>query len=92
MDDPAWYQNSFRQLRSALPDNAGVAVLFAADEVTLTAEDHPVVVIDILEERTPFRCIAPELWSVENNLNLSNMDWEEFSNAVEADGVHRGFA
>jgi len=39
----------------------------------------------------PFRCAAEELWSIDNNLNLANMDWEEFGNYVDADGVYRGF-
>jgi hypothetical protein len=28
---------------------------------------------------------------VENNLNISNMDWEEFASEVSDDGVFRGF-
>jgi len=31
------------------------------------------------------------LWGVENNLNISNMDWEEFASAVDEGGVFRGF-
>jgi hypothetical protein len=30
-------------------------------------------------------------WSVENNLSLANMDFEEFANAVDVDGLFRGF-
>jgi hypothetical protein len=28
---------------------------------------------------------------VENNLNISNMDWEEFASQAGDDGVFRGF-
>jgi len=28
---------------------------------------------------------------VENNLSLANMDFEEFADSVDADGVFRGF-
>jgi hypothetical protein len=31
------------------------------------------------------------LWDVDNNLNISNMDWEDFSGAAGEDGVFRGF-
>jgi hypothetical protein len=41
--------------------------------------------------RAPFRCIPSELWGVDNNLNISNMDWEDFSGAAGEDGVFRGF-
>jgi uncharacterized protein DUF6924 len=31
------------------------------------------------------------MWGVENNLSLANMDFEEFADSVDADGVFRGF-
>ncbi|MFJ7495122.1 DUF6924 domain-containing protein [Streptomyces sp. NPDC097727] len=37
------------------------------------------------------RVVATELWSIENNISLANMDWEEFVDAAEEDGVFRGF-
>lgn len=37
-----------------------------------------------------FRCVAAELWSPENNLNIANMDWEDFADALDG-GVFRGF-
>ncbi|KAL1412267.1 hypothetical protein Q8F55_000010 [Vanrija albida] len=43
-----------------------------------------------LQTRT-FRCLAAELWSPENNLNIANMDWEDFVDALDEDGVFRGF-
>ena len=30
-------------------------------------------------------------WSVENNLSIANMDWEEFADAVDDAGIFRGF-
>jgi hypothetical protein len=31
------------------------------------------------------------MWSVENNLSLSNLDYDDFANSVDAFGVFRGF-
>jgi hypothetical protein len=31
------------------------------------------------------------MWSVENNLSLANMDFDEFADAVDAAGIFRGF-
>jgi hypothetical protein len=31
------------------------------------------------------------LWSVENNINLANMDWADFTTSVHGDGIFRGF-
>jgi hypothetical protein len=36
----------------------------------------------------PYGATSPsELWAVENNLNIANMDWQEFAAAVDEDGV-----
>jgi hypothetical protein len=52
-----------------------------------------VLVVDLrgCSDRAPFRCIAAELWGIENNLNIANMDWKEFAGGVDADGIFRGF-
>jgi hypothetical protein len=78
-------------VKAACPDDPDAAVLFIADSTTLTSPDHPILVVDLMENRAPFRCIPGELWSVENNLNIANMDWEEFADAAGEDGVFRGF-
>ncbi|MGF1568782.1 MAG: hypothetical protein ACFCVD_12050 [Nodosilinea sp.] len=38
-----------------------------------------------------FRVIPREMWGVENNLSISNMDYYEFADSTDADGVFRGF-
>jgi hypothetical protein len=38
-----------------------------------------------------FRVVPYEMWSVHNNLAISNMDWEEFADNAAGDGVFRGF-
>jgi hypothetical protein len=52
-------------------------------------------------ERTPkqtpsadiktFRAIPSTIQSIENNLSIANMDFEEFADSVDDDGVFRGF-
>lgn len=67
-------------------------LVLVADRETLTNAEHPVLVIDLDEERgRTFRVIPREAWSVENNLSLANMDFAEFADAVDEDGVFRGF-
>ena len=66
-------------------------VLFVADAAALSGE-HPVQVVDVSRAaRPPFRCVASELWAVDSNLNLANMEWEDFADNVESDGVYRGY-
>jgi hypothetical protein len=38
-----------------------------------------------------FRAIPSEIQSIQNNLSIANMDFEEFANSVDDDGVFRGF-
>ncbi len=61
--------------------------MFVVDGVTIRDADHPVLVIDLADQpgRT-FRVIPSEMWSVENNLSLANMDFDEFADAVDAAG------
>ena len=67
------------------------AVLFVADRTTMTHPDRPVLCLSVSVPEQMFRVIPSELWSVENNLSLANMDFDEFAGAAQADGVFRGF-
>ena len=67
-------------------------VIFVVDRETITRSDHPVLVVDLYEQpgRT-FRVIPAAMWSVQNNLSLGNMDWEEFAEWTDPDGIFRRF-
>lgn len=70
-------------------DDASRFVL-VADAVTQAEDEFPILVVDLSDEGLPsFRVTAKCLWSVQNNLSLANMDWEEFSEATDPDGVYR---
>ncbi len=69
-------------------------VSFLADETTLSGAEHPVLAVWVVprdDGYQPFRVVPAYMWSVENNINLANMDWDEFASAVDEDGVFRGF-
>jgi hypothetical protein len=92
IDEPAYDGASWEDVhQAAMAGGEHAAVLFIADH-SARGEDHPIQVLDLSREsRAPFRCIARELWSVDNNLNIANMGWEEFADNTDADGVFRGF-
>jgi hypothetical protein len=93
VDDIAWDRVGWEQLRQeALANSEHASVLFIVDGAALES-GYPIQVIGLSREwRPPFRCIARELWGVDNNLNLGNMDWEEFAESTDKDGVFRGFS
>jgi hypothetical protein len=82
------------------PENAvlfstgsGRTFVFLVDLETISNPEHPVLVVDLNHQpgRT-FRVIPSEMWTVENNLSLANMDFYEFADAADKDGVFRGFS
>ncbi len=77
---------------SILPKEFRHTFVFIVDRTTLIGAEHPVLVVDVVEQpgRT-FRVIPTEMWSVQNNLKLANMDWEDFAGGADPDGVFRGF-
>ena len=101
---PDGFRACVEPVKAAAPvDDSGPSVLFVADRVRFGSGEDPILVVDLDDKtlsvaefpeiagRAPFRCVPSELWGVENNLNISNMDWEDFASAVGGDGVFRGF-
>ncbi|WP_340688057.1 hypothetical protein LCL61_18910 [Amycolatopsis coloradensis] len=93
VNDPAFAGLSAEALKAK--QTTGAIVSFLADKTTLTNAEHPILAVWVLPLRgvdhQPFRVVSAELPSVENNINLGNMDWEDFTGSVSADGVFRGF-
>lgn len=93
VDDPAFAGLDAEGLKKQEHQPSGASVSFLADKTTLTDPEHPILAVRVfpsLADHPPFRVVSAALYSVENNLNLSNMDWEDFTRATE-DGVFRGF-
>lgn len=97
VDDKAWEGvTPIGLANAARKDKVNALVAFIADEQALEGE-MPVLVVELDAERAEndeprtFRCVATELWSVENNLDVGNMGWEDFTYDLR-DGVHRGFS
>lgn len=66
--------------------------VFIVDAVTLDAPEHPILVVDLYgDSARKFRAIPTQIQGIENNLSIANMDFEEFADSVDADGVFRGF-
>ena len=69
------------------------ALALIADDITITSAEHPVLVVEIEPRRRrprTFRATPHALIGVTNNLTESNMDWEEFSDHADPDGIFRG--
>lgn len=107
VDDPAFDGVSGPLLGEAIPAEGACGYVLLADarsmseavaggEITLDYVDLSVSdpeeaeVFNSFLGRT-FRCVIPEIASIEANLSISNMDFNDFADNTDADGVFRGF-
>ena len=100
VDDPAFRDLTPEDLRAQLPDDPdGPMVSFIADERALRVEGWPLLAVWVAlpdpeldtSDYAPFRVLAAELGTVEANINLANLDWDDFADSADDDGVFRGF-
>lgn len=73
-------------------DSSRHAVVFIADARSMRDPNFLLLCVDSGDAGRSFRVIASEAWSVENNLSLGNMDFDEFVAAAGEDGIFRGFS
>lgn len=80
-------------LPRSFPDDYEHPIIFVADQVTMTAPDHPLLVVDLHEAgaAAPFRSTPRQVQAIENNLTIANLDYADFANSVDPDGIFRGF-
>jgi hypothetical protein len=92
ISDPAYAGLTVKQLVALSAKGSDCSFVFVADRTALSDPERPVLVVDLYDEpgRT-FRVIPREMWGVENNLSIANMDFHEFADHAEPDGVFRGF-
>jgi len=77
---------------TALGRRAHQGYLFVVDRVTLADLEHPVLLLHLADEPEPsFRVVPRMVSSIDDNLSIANMDWADFAESADADGVFRGF-
>ncbi len=92
ISDPAYDGLTIEQLVALAAQGGDRSFAFIADQTTFTNLERPILVVDLCDEpgRT-FRVIPREMWGIENNLSIANMDFYEFADNVDPAGVFRGF-
>ena len=66
--------------------------IIVVDRSAISSPEHPLLVIDLFDDaHQEFRALPSKVQSIENNLSIGNMDFEDFTNALDDDGVFRGF-
>lgn len=76
-----------------IPESYNHSFIVIADQTAMTHPEHPLLIVDLLDGTgREFRATPAMIQSIENNLSIANMDFEEFAEAVDEDGVFRGFS
>lgn len=89
VDDPAYRDLTSEQVVALAP---GELLVVVADSVAVASAEWSVLVLHRTERgHDELRVAAESLWAVENNISIANMDWREFAEAVDDDGVLRGY-
>ncbi len=93
IDDPQYENLNLEKIHSLISPDSNHTTIFIIDSTTIKNPEHPVLVVDLDEQLgQPFRVIPSEMWSVENNLSIANMGFDEFAESVDKDGIFRGFS
>lgn len=92
IDDPSYKDNDPVKVSEKLKaERSYLRFLFIADSVTFANKDMPILVVDLSDEpKEFFRVIPSKMWAVQNNLELANMDWSDFADHTDQDGIFRG--
>jgi uncharacterized protein DUF6924 len=92
VDDVEYAGITKAQLLELIPRDYNHTFIIVADRTAIALPEHPLLVIDLYEgSGREFRAIPSRVQGVENNLSIANMDFEEFANFVDKDGIFRGF-
>ena len=71
--------------------SGSLTLFFVVDRMTLYHPEQPILAVYCFDGPIQtLRVIPSELWNIENNVSLGNMDFEEFAENAEPDGVFRG--
>ncbi|MEU6292506.1 hypothetical protein [Streptomyces sp. NPDC046988] len=103
VDEPAYQGLTAQEIVALAPEDDDLLVV--ADQRAMSDPEMPLLAVHLSEpddedddegDARPgttdeLRVVARELWSLENNIAMANMDWEEFVEAADDDGVFRGF-
>lgn len=92
IDDKKFKGLTLEQLPSFETEQDKHDFVFLADSVSINDQENTILCVDLAEHYGKyFRVIPSELWSIANNLFITNMEFDEFAESVDADGVFRGF-
>jgi hypothetical protein len=108
IDDSKYRDLTPLLLVNSLPDDYSKYFVLVADAASFSDSESTVLVVNffpqfaesysvlprdrVATDIETFRAAPNTIQSIENNLSIGNMGFEEFAESVDVDGVFRGFA
>lgn len=97
VNDAVWDSISVEDLLDEIAD-VSMSYVFLADTETIGHPEHPVLAINAsatvrrgMEQGRTVRVIPSAMWSIENNLSIANLDFADYVENADPDGIFRGF-
>lgn len=92
LDDKKYHNCSSDEIVKLCKSKYKHTFIFVADSLTFSNSENSVLCIDLYDQPgKSFRVIPSQLSGIENNLSIANMDFYEFYDNCDSDGVFRGF-
>lgn len=83
---------NFDEIVALIPSGYDPGYVFIADDKAFDDKNPSILVVEYFDgEVKHLRSEFTQVQAIENNLSISNMDFEEFAEAVSDDGIFRGF-
>jgi len=92
VESPNFRNRTEKEVLAMVPREFPHSFLFIVDKTAIEGPEFPILVMDLFDKpgRT-FRVIPSQIQGVQNNLSIANMDFHEFADNVDLDGIFRGF-
>ena len=92
LDDIEFANLAPQDLLARLPGEYPHSFLMVVDNTAIGHPEFPVLIVDLYADRgRTFRSIPSQIQGIENNLSIANMDFFEFADNVDEDGIFRSF-
>lgn len=92
LDDQNYEGVTVEELLAALPESRTYNMMVIADPASMTLAENPLLVVDLNDKSgLTFRALPGEIAAIENNLSICNLDFKDYTGALDKSGIFRGF-
>ena len=92
LDDESYKDITKQQLLELVPKGYPHTFIMLVDQIAISESESPLLIVDLYTEPgREFRASPSEIQGIQNNLSIANMDFRDFADNVDNDGVFRGF-